>query len=529
MRTPGLAVVGLLWLVAAEALPAPSLPAFDFTQPGALEGWHATHDVAPLQAVPEGMAVEITGSDPYLTGPPRDYPPGQLLWLRLRLKSDMGGGGQVFYFTRGASEENSVRFPVRAGVWEEVRVPLPALGPGYRLRIDPPGTRGTCVIASLSFEPRTLLKEPSWPRPHPPAAPSRFLPPLRSGPAELSRNDGLGGFVVSVAGVRMAIGHSRPLIGYLHEGETRWLDLRARARVSFHARGNGFQAVVTAPDTEGAHWRITRTFAPSAIRGAFDVTTEVRVDRERSVIFLPMLLLFPGVGSFGGARHQGLFAGLEYLDKPDTSSSEADIIGPGSKRQVPDTLRITFPLMAIQAADRYVGLVWEMAPYFSALFDSPDRIFGSGGHVMGVLFPGSDGVNRAEGNLLPYQGEPLKPGQPLTLRATLIAGWGKSVVPAVQQYVSVRGLPPLPGTGADVVKYSRLAAGGWLDSKIREGWRFRHAYWPGVTSFGPHPAGDAPLFMEWLAGRVGDEALSARLREGASLALALVEPSQYDA
>src|SRR5215468_8663159 len=109
-----------------------------------------------------------------------------------------------------------------------------------------------------------------------------------------------------------------------------------------------------------------------------------------------MLLLFPGAGSFGGLKSQGLLAGLEYLEN-EPSSSEADIVGPASKRQVPDSLKLTFPLMAVQNDGRFLALTWKMSNEFCALYDSPDRIFGSIGHVMGVLFPGSDGKIRKEG------------------------------------------------------------------------------------------------------------------------------------
>ena len=188
------------------------------------------------------------------------------------------------------------------------------------------------------------------------------------------------------------------------------------------------------------------------------------MDQDRSVAFLPMLMIFPGAGSFGERKGQGLFAGLEYLDD-EPSSSEADVIGPASKRQVPDSLKITFPLMAIQHHGRYLALTWEAQSDVSAVFDTPDRLFGSGGHVMGLIFPGSDGKNREEGSLLPRVSKVLRAHQPLVLRATLLGGMGDSVVPAVEQYVALRGLPPLPGANIDLQKYVSLAAGGWLDSE----------------------------------------------------------------
>ncbi len=130
-----------------------SLPSFDFRRAAELQGWVAQHDLAPLAATPDGMALTITGSDPYLSGPPRDYPPGVPLVLKLRLRSDLGGTGQIFYFDRnhGTTEEHSVHFDCRGGSWEDVSVDLPPLGPGFRLRIDPPGQEGHCTLATLTF------------------------------------------------------------------------------------------------------------------------------------------------------------------------------------------------------------------------------------------------------------------------------------------------------------------------------------------------------------------------------------------
>src|SRR5579872_2175798 len=129
----GLLAAAMLWIVAqaAGAAEGQAVASFDFTKAEEVAAWKPTHDIAQLTATPEGMRIEIRGEDPYTVGGVRDLPPGQMLWLRIRLKSEQGGTGQVFYFTaqKGANEEDSVRFPVRAGVWEEIRVAMPALGP----------------------------------------------------------------------------------------------------------------------------------------------------------------------------------------------------------------------------------------------------------------------------------------------------------------------------------------------------------------------------------------------------------------
>ena len=71
-----------------------------------------------------------------------------------------------------------------------------------------------------------------------------------------------------------------------------------------------------------------RSSAPGS-SAAIDVHTECSVDAPRDVVFLPLLLLLPGHGSFGALKGQALFAGVEYLEN-EPSSSTADLTGPGA-------------------------------------------------------------------------------------------------------------------------------------------------------------------------------------------------------
>ena len=125
------------------------------------------HDVSHIEATKQGMAVHIAGPDPYIFGPAREYPAGTPLFMKIRLKSSEGGSFHVFYFGSGqeSSEEHSVRFAVRRGDWQEQTVPLPPMAPGFRLRLDPPGERGVCLIESIRFTPRLTIAAPAWPKP----------------------------------------------------------------------------------------------------------------------------------------------------------------------------------------------------------------------------------------------------------------------------------------------------------------------------------------------------------------------------
>jgi len=518
-------IASMLFWVACLAQTSGELPSFDFTAPETVAEWRPTHHVSGLSHTAEGMMIEIAGHDPYIHGPVRDFPEGLALWLEIRLKSEQTGMLQVFYARagQGTAEERSARRAVATTDWVTVRMPLPALGPRTWLRIDPPGNSGKCTIAYVRFAPRVTPSAPRWQPPTPSTMPEH-APSVSSGELRITFHpQQVGTYVVSVNGRPMALNWNTPQLCYEIDGNTRWLSIDPTASASLSQERNRVRLVYSFTDPDGANWRVEQVFSPSPQTGAVDVRTAVTTDRERQVYFLPLLVLFPGVGSFGSKKGQALFAGLEYLEN-EPSSSEADIIGPASRRQVPDNLKITAPLMVIQAEGRYAGIIWQPANHFSALFDSPDRIFRSGGHVMGILFPGSNGDNREEGSLLPYAPEVLLANTPLVLDATIIGGQGETVVPAVQQYVRLRGLPPVPNTGLDAQAYLRLAAAGWLDSKIREGNLYRHAIWPG---FNPQPAADAAVWMEWIAAHIGDAQTAQRLREAAQQAIAAVSRDQY--
>jgi len=531
-------IVLLLHLISLEnsqGAPDSVFPRIDLTNPDEANRWKPLHDVSNLEPTPEGLVIQINGSDPYIAGPARDYPEDTPLWVTVRLKSESTGMAQIFYFTDtvGTAEERSARFPVVGGDWREIRAPLPSFGKGQRLRFDPPGENGQTILASFTFEKRVLLKEPEWPKPQLPRL--ALLPgqggrprSLTSGDLEILCGDAfLDDLLVRVEGEPFASSLTEYSIGYVTDGKLKWVNSRDRSSPKSFREigGGGFEMTLQVNDPDGGQWELHRAFSRGQVEGSIKVRAGVSVNQDREVVFLPMFAVLPGVGSFGESKNRGLLAGLEYLaDEP--SSSTADVVFPQSQRQVPDSLKIAFPLMAVQAEGRYLGLIWKPQEHFAALFDSPDRLFQSGGHVMGVLFPGSDGVNRVEGNLLPYEGRTIKAGEWIQLEATLIGGQGDTVVPAIQKYIALEGLPEVPDVEMDFQGYVNLAAKGWLDSPIREGDLFSHAIFPNGGN--PHPVAGPSTLMRWLAAETQDATLASRLSEVAESALQRVAPKDYN-
>lgn len=518
----------LVCLLSSVAFAAESpLGEFDFRKADVVSNWEALHDIAALKATADGLRVDINGSDPFFIGPVLDLPPSVPLLMKVRLRSEVGGTGQVFFSQGPMTEAQSVRFSVPAGQWHEVLVPLPALGPKFRFRVDPPGDRGTCLIERLAFHKRWQAVHPAWERPERPQL-GQNPATLRVGQLVLKHaRAGLGEFELWWGQHLLACGHNRPLLGIRHNGETQWLHLKQRARVTVQGDAQKLLVRATFADDDGAKWVLSQTFESGADT-AMAVTVSLVTDKNRDLVFAPLLLLHPGLGTHGERKSQGLLAGVEYLaDEP--SSSTADIEGAASKRLVPDEIKLTFPLMAISAEQHYVALSWEMQPQVSALFDSPDRTFGSGSHVFGLIAPGSDGTRREDGALFPFEPTTLVANEPLIQRATLLAGPGETVVPAVKQYWQqtqpLNLLPPVE-TQKLADNYVSLAAAGWLETPLRREARFAHAI--GAGDFHHHEAGDAVWMMNWLANRSADADLATRLRTTANEASRQIPmPQEY--
>lgn len=490
----------------------------DLTKAEVAKEWHPLHHIKSFRSTPEGIEVIVDGEDPYFAGPPLKLPSEYPLWMVLKLWSEKGGMTQVFYFKNNATEQDSVRFDTPPNSWYEIEIPLPKLGDGYRFRIDPPGNSGRFVLNRISFEPRKEFTIPTWSWK---LSPTSKEPALTSGKLSFHLNkENPFGYEFWVGEEQIARGLENMRVAYTQNRELFWVDIKP-ADVTVSAGDKKIEITASFRDAHQGAWILTYRFTP-ADTDVIEMTTEVECSQNRLVMFLPLHFLAVGQATWKTNKTQALFAGLEYLDN-EPSSSEADIRGPQSRRQTPMPHKITFPLMTITHNGCYIGLIWDNHPSVTALFDSPDRIFNSGGHVMGVLYPGWDGTRRIEGDLLPGSGATIVKGKKLVSKALIIGGNGNTVIPAVQKYVKLKGMPDLPDTGYNVWEYANLAAHGWLKSKIRENNLYRHAYWQG---FNPMPAADAAFCEEWLA-MFSPQPQADELLKASSEALSAVNPASY--
>jgi len=514
----------LLTLVASLSTPTWGITVvtWDFTK-GA-HGWQGNMHVQGLTVTAEGLAFASTGNDPWIEGPAVDLPGAGMTRVKVRLKSDADAGGELFY-GRSFQAGRSVRFLVgNDNQWHEYSLTIAEpLGHGTRFRLDPAASAGHIVVSSITVETIASLRPPSFERPQRPGMAGGEPLFVRSGELTLEQyRGGWGDFVVKANDAEMAAGYQGELIGFVLNDKPQWLPLRKADCTT--DRGSAGEVVCRAVlmDSEDGRWQVTRRLETGTRPGTISTETEFIVDKDREVIHLPWLTLFPGLGTVGERKTQGLFAGLEYLDD-EPSSNEADLTTPEHIRRVPDPVKITFPLMAVAHGGRYMGLIWEPSDMAAAVFDSPDRLFNSGAHVMALTAP-AVGPNRFENQLVAHTPFTLKANQPLKIQATIIGGSGETIVPAVRKYVELRGLPEVPEFQGGLDAAVTLLAHGWLDSAIHEGGLFRHAVWG--NSFGAGPAADAIMYMDWLAHQTPDRRLAERLIKGRDLAISKMPPGQ---
>jgi hypothetical protein len=496
---------------------------WDFSK--GLQGWTGNNRVENLSHSTEGLIVKSRGEDPWIEGPAVDLPAETIIRVRLRMRSNADTGTELFYgkvFQAG----RSVRFTARNdGRWHDYFLVIQdKLGPGTRFRLDPCTGAGEVSVAFIKVEAINEIAVPSLEKPKAPDKTGRSQASVKSGSLEFEHySRQWGNFALKVDGVKMAVGYEFELIGLVFNENPEWLNLK-NAPITFDHQPERkvFTSRALIQDSKGGVWEVQKSIRPAKRQGTLIVEVELKVNKDRDVIHIPWLTIFPGLGTFGERKYQGLFAGLEYLcDEP--SSSEADIATPEHVRRVPDPVKITFPLMAIAHGGNYIGVIWEPSEIVAATFDSPDRIYNSGAHIMALSGP-AVGELRFENDFSAHTPLRLEANKPLKISMLIIGGKGKAVVPAVKHYVELKGLPAVPEFEGDFNAAVNLLAHGWLDSQINENSLFRHAVWG--DNFPAGPAADAAMFIDWLANHTEDEKLRERLRNEKSRALGKIPSGQ---
>jgi hypothetical protein len=359
----------------AAAVPVAGKTAVEWDFSKGLHDWTGNRQVENLSFSPEGLLVKSTGEDPWIEGPAVDLPGDKIIRVKIRMKSTADAGAELFY-GRVFRAGDSVRFTaITDGQWHDYSLVIrDKLGPGTRFRLDPCIGTGQVTVARITVETISEILVPSLEKPGETNRTSKRRALVKSGGLEFEHYGyRWGNFALKVNGVEMAAGYQSELLGLVFDEQPEWLNLK-NADVTFD---NQSAIRANIKDSRGGTWTIRRSIKPANQQGTLIVEIELEADKDRDIIHIPWLTIFPGLGTFGERKDQGLFAGLEYLcDEP--SSSEADIETPDHVRRVPDPVKITFPLMAIARSGNYIGVIWEPSEALAATFDSPDRIYNSG-------------------------------------------------------------------------------------------------------------------------------------------------------
>ncbi|MGQ9732635.1 MAG: hypothetical protein ACUVX8_15360 [Candidatus Zipacnadales bacterium] len=154
----------------------------------------------------------------------------------------------------------------------------------------------------------------------------------------------------------------------------------------------------TFTDEAGRQWTATVTFSLRDEDRNIGVTSRLRCNHTAKLLAFDAPMLYVGEGTFGTAKDEALFPGLDWLDSDDMSSEyEGRLIAKGHPHQVryvPHPNMITIPLMSVYHKGTTVGLLWDHRRKWddshdrpAAVFASPDRFEGRNAHTMGLFIP----------------------------------------------------------------------------------------------------------------------------------------------
>lgn len=206
----------------------------------------------------------------------------------------------------------------------------------------------------------------------------------------------------------------------------------------------------TQADFDAVTWRFTFRFEVQPGRPMVDVTYTTVPDKPSKLILFWGPRLYVGEGTFGSARDEAVFPGLEYLG-PNGRSSANPALAPDARMYfVPTPAKITIPLMAVVHKGVMAGIVWDpMQKWYaeetcpSALFASPNWIEDRSNHLLGLFVP-SVPKYVAENGFRAHTPVEIGAGQQVTVSARLFAAPGTRVVDAVDLYFNESGGLPEP-------------------------------------------------------------------------------------
>lgn len=247
------------------------------------------------------------------------------------------------------------------------------------------------------------------------------------------------------------------------------------------------------------------TYSPETESPIINIKHELRTKNDADINAFYGASMLAGDRSCGVKKDFAIFPGLEYLEGDEESSSERDLAYPLNIREVPAEYKITTPLMAVQAQDSLVALMWKAdyewadgEKYPSARFLVQSNKTGYS-HIPMSLFAPSVGEYVKENSYEADKPYHLKKGKSIKLDAYLVLDHKKRytddsivngkhkgglVLKAIQHWFDVYGFPEPSKQPRSWDLEKALCRDAYLNAVWSEdppGWRHCHGWQPSLS------------------------------------------------
>lgn len=271
--------------------------------------------------------------------------------------------------------------------------------------------------------------------------------------------------------VYRAVYSGRDFLAYVIPQEVKLQKEQDAVTVVFSAQQN---------DTERVGWHFTFTFTIRKREPTVRVTYTASADQRRDLLLFWGPRLYAGEGTFGAAKDEALFPGLEYLNSNERSSNLWAFAPDAKLNFVPHPAKITIPLMTVVHHGRMVGLMWDPMQKWngadicpSALFASPNWIENKQNHLLGLFLP-SVPQFVSENGLRAHTPAIINSGQEISLQCQLFASEAAHAADAVDLYLEARGglphsSPPMEPKAALETLVRNLSTNAWNGEA--KGWK----------------------------------------------------------
>ncbi|MEX0742324.1 MAG: SpoIIE family protein phosphatase, partial [Phycisphaeraceae bacterium] len=406
-------------------------------------GWEAAHHIESTQSQDGVMVIETNGSDPYLFSPLLEVPTTEAMSIRVRIRSEAGGDGQLFWATDDGphfTESRSKRFTMEHdGKWHEYDVSIQPTGTTItRLRLDPAQAKGRIEVSHVTID--TVQLHPleiervqaegdmfhAWVRYHGEGEQRVTMAShFKSGPSQVQQqhrktlNSGeVWRATFEIDDASWGRDGKAPVARFDVEASTAGVEPVGR-RVRLHrenaATPDNWKAIRNDTLTvrlhpRGLFARIYREGERVALIGplvtlangdsaGMDVQTQgdraTLIGDEASVTLrLEGAHLHATVEAEGevealvtrvlGDLEQGLLPGVEHLGAGEWSSSKADIETEEHVRFEPPRMHVTMPLLAVVTDRVSVAMLYNDLSENRPIFASPNFFDGTADHRMSV-------------------------------------------------------------------------------------------------------------------------------------------------